>query len=64
MDRYDIGLNVTGQIEVKEGEDYREELENIITQIIAHTDLFWTYVDINFLELVNKQENIREVNPT
>jgi hypothetical protein len=64
VDRYDVGLNVTGQIEVKEGEDPKEALEDVVTQIIAHTDLFWAHVDVDWLEPVNKEENIREVNPT
>jgi len=64
MEKYDVGLNVTGQIEVHELGDPQEEIENIVTQIIAHTDLFWAQVDVDYVEPVDKRENSRELNPT
>lgn len=64
LERYDIGLNITGQIEVHKLDDLQEEIENIIIQIIAHTDLFWAHVDVDYVEPVNKEENIKELNPT
>lgn len=60
LKRYSVGLLVEGILEIDELNDPKEELGDIMSQIKAHTDLYWTEVYTDYVdELDNKGKLIR-----
>lgn len=57
MEKYNVGLYVTGQIKVHELSDPYEELGDIVNQIYAHTDLLWPDISIEFVNHVVSKDN-------
>lgn len=58
MERYDVGFFVSGYIEADSDEEAQERAEDITSQIIAHTDLFYAIVDIDFVSKIEYKDGL------